>query len=144
LYDCYPELLLGDSKYLSRENRQYLNNMGLRIVGKPLDRPKKQKLTGYQKYKTRNERNMRNHVEGKFRQGKNGYDLDQIRARRKDTSESWISALLFIMNLTKLMKIAMECSNFLTLFALRHPRRIFLPVIIYDCIPVNNKIVVLA
>jgi len=51
---------------------------------------------------------MRNHVEWKFGQGKNGYNLDQIRAKRKDTSESWISAILFIMNLTKLMKVTVE------------------------------------
>lgn len=95
-------LLLADSKNLSRENRQYLKNMGIRIVGKSLGRPPKQQLTGYEKYKTKKGRNMRNHVEGKFGQVKNGYDLDQIRARRRDTSESWISAILFVMNLTKL------------------------------------------
>jgi len=56
---------------------------------------------------------MRNHVEGKFGQGKNGYDLNRIRARRQDTSESWISAILFVMNLTKLMKIARKHAYFL-------------------------------
>ena len=49
---------------------------------------------------------MRNHVEGKFGQGNNGYELNRIRASRQDTSESWISAILFVMNLTKLMRVA--------------------------------------
>jgi len=144
VYGCYPELLLGDRKYLTRENRQYLKNMGIRIVGKPLGRPPKQELSGYQKYKTRKEQNMRNHVEGKFGQGKNGYNLNQIRARRQDTSESWISAILFVMNLTKLMKVAIDYGNFLALFVLRHVRKVFLPVVINNGIPANNKRMVLA
>jgi len=143
LYGCYPELLLGDRKYLTRENRQYLKDMGIRIVGKPLGRPPKQKLTGYQKYKTRKEQNMRNHVEGKFGQGKNGYNLNQIRARRQDTSESWISAILFIMNLTKLMKVTVEYGYFLAFSAMKRLRTAFLPVVVYDWIPVGNKRAVL-
>jgi hypothetical protein len=113
LYGCYPELLLADRKYLTRENRRYLKEHGIRIVGKPLGRPPKQELSGYRKYKTRKEQNMRNHVEGKFGQGKNGYELNRIRARRQDTSESWISAILFVMNLTKLMKVARKHAYFL-------------------------------
>jgi len=139
LYGCYPELLLGDRKYLTRENRNYLKSMGIRIVGKPLGRPPKQKLTGYQKYKTRKEQNMRNHVEGKFGQGKNGYNLDQIRAKRKDTSESWILAILFIMNLTKLMKVAVECGNFLAFLAMEYLKTIFTPVVVFYYGPVGNR-----
>ena len=120
LYGCYPELLLADRRYLTRENRQYLKEHNIRIVGKPLGRPPKQKLSGYQKYKTRKEQNMRNHVEGKFGQGKNGYDLNRIRARRTDTSESWISAILFVMNLTKLMKVALKHGYFLDIFVRRY------------------------
>jgi IS5 family transposase len=115
VYGCYPELLLGDRKYLTRENRRYLKEHGIRIVGKPLGRPPNEKLSGYKKYKTRKEQNMRNHVEGKFGQGKNGYGLNMIRARRQDTSESWVSAILFVMNLTKLMKVALKHGYFLAL-----------------------------
>ncbi len=82
---------------------------------------------------------MRNHVEGKFGQGKNGYNLDQIRAKRRDTSESWISAILFIMNLTKLMKVTVEYGYFLAFSAMRHLRKVFLPVVVYDWIPVDNR-----
>ncbi len=82
---------------------------------------------------------MRNHVEGKFGQGKNGYNLEQIRAKRKDTSESWISAILFIMNLTKLMKVTIEYGYFLALSVMKRLRTVFLPVVVYDWIPVDNK-----
>ncbi len=67
---------------------------------------------------------MRNHVEGKFGQGKNGYELNEVRARRQDTSESWISAILFVMNLTKLMKVAVRYGYFLAHSLKRYLRAI--------------------
>jgi len=82
---------------------------------------------------------MRNHVEWKFGQGKNGYNLDQIRAKRKDTSESWISAILFIMNLTKLMKVTVEQDYYLAFYAMKHLRTVFLPVVVSDYIMVSNR-----
>ena len=66
----------------------------------PLGRRKsKETETYYQKRKRRREAAERNHIEGKFGQGKNGYNLNEIRARLKNTSESWISCIFFIMNL---------------------------------------------
>jgi IS5 family transposase len=139
VYGCYPELLLGDRRYLTRKNRQYLKNMGIRIVGKPLGRPPKEQLSGYRKYKTRKEQNMRNHVEGKFGQGKNGYNLNKIRARRRDTSESWVSAIFFVMNLTKLMEIALKHGNFLVQFILWLMRGDFSTVLVYEWTQVDKR-----
>jgi hypothetical protein len=102
----YPELLLADQIYLNRENRKWLKEKGIRIVGKPLGRPPKQELSAYQRRKLKKERNQRNLIEGKFGQAKNAYGLSKIKAKRKDTSESWISAIFFIMNLVNLSKIA--------------------------------------
>jgi transposase, IS5 family len=101
----YPELLLADQIYLTRKNRAYLKEKGIRIVGKPLGRPSPNILSAYQKRKQRKERNLRNHVEGKFGQGKNAYGLNQIRAKRMDTSVSWIAAIFFVMNLIRLVKL---------------------------------------
>ena len=117
LYGCYPELLLADRIFLTRENRHLLKEKHIRIVGKPLGRPPKEELNAYQKRKLKKERNQRNHVEGKFGQGKNGYRLNQIRAKRSDTSKSWISAILFIMNLEKLYKTAEKQMAFIFYFA---------------------------
>ncbi len=47
---------------------------------------------------------MRNQVEGKFGQGKNGYNLNKVRARTSKTSESWIAAIFFVMNLIRFGK----------------------------------------
>ena len=37
-------------------------------------------------------------------QGKNGYNLSKVRARAARTSESWIAAIFFVMNLVKFSK----------------------------------------
>lgn len=114
-FGYYPELLLADQIYLNRENRKWLKEKKIRIVGKPLGRPPKQKLTVYQEQKLKKERNQRNLIEGKFGQAKNAYGLGNIKAKRKDTSESWIGAIFFIMNLITLSKIADTYAIFLRL-----------------------------
>lgn len=96
---------MGDNIYLTRENRKFLKGFGIRITGKPLGRlPKNESY--YQKNKRKKEHRQRNHIEGKFGQGKNVYGLKTIRAKRQDTSESWISAIFFVMNLVKLYKLS--------------------------------------
>jgi len=47
---------------------------------------------------------LTNQVEGKFGQGKNGYNLNKVRARVAKTSECWIAAIFFVMNLIKFSK----------------------------------------
>jgi hypothetical protein len=44
-------------------------------------------------------------VEGKFGQGKNGYNLNYIRAKRADTSFAWINSIFLVMNLLILIRI---------------------------------------
>lgn len=107
IYGRYPKLFLGDGIYLTRENRKFFKENGIEIVGKPLGRPPKQNNeTPSQKYRKKKKAAQRNHVEGKFGQGKRGYGLNNIMARLPETSESWISAIIFIMNLIKLQEIA--------------------------------------
>jgi hypothetical protein len=105
-YGYYPEVVLADKIYLTRENRKWLKELGIRVSGKPLGRPPKREESYYKRSKRRKEQRERNHIEGKFGQGKNAYGLKEIRARRQDTSESWIAGIFFIMNLIKLAKLA--------------------------------------
>ena len=58
----------------------------------------------YQKRKERREAAERNQVEGRFGQGKRGYGLNDIRARLATTSNSWIGAIIFVMNLIRHMR----------------------------------------
>jgi hypothetical protein len=105
LYGYYPEVVLADKAYLTRDNRKWLKQLGIRTTGRQPGRPKKDE-SYYEKRKKRKENNQRNHIEGKFGQGKNAYGLSKIRARRQDTSESWIAAIFFIMNLITYEKLA--------------------------------------
>ena len=117
VYDCYPKVLLADKIYLTRENRTYLKEKGIKIYGKPLGRPPKTpKETPSQKYRNKKKAAQRNHIEGKFGQAKRGYGLNNIKARLAETSESWINAIFFVMNLTKLMQIAEKYPGFFVLF----------------------------
>lgn len=111
-YGHFPEIVLADQIYLTRANRKWLKERGIQISGKPLGRPKKEKLNAYQKRKRKKVINQRNRVEGKFGQGKRGYGLNNIRAKRMDTSESWINSIFFVMNLVNLIKVAEKYAFF--------------------------------
>ncbi len=100
----YPELVQVDKAYSTRENRNWLKEKGIRITAPPLGRKPKIKQNQYQKAKRKKEAAERNHIEGKFGQGKNGYNLNNIRAKLKETSESWVSCIFFVMNLINYQK----------------------------------------
>lgn len=104
LNGCYPKVVITDKIYGTRENRQWLKELDIRYSGKPLGRPSVKQQTQYQKRKQKLEQGMRNQVEGKFGQGKNGYNLNKIRARVARTSEIWIAAIFFVMNIVKFSK----------------------------------------
>lgn len=103
-YGHYPELVQVDGIYLGRDNRQWLKSKGIRHTGKPLGRPPREQKSAYQKTKDRKEAAERNQIEGTFGYGKRKYGLNLILAKTQKTSESWISAILFVMNLTRFFK----------------------------------------
>lgn len=102
VYNCYPESVSVDKLFGTRENRNYLKELGIRFVGKALGRPKP--IEAKQKRALEKEMAQRNLIEGKFGQGKNAYGLQKIKARLKDTSESWLMSIYFIMNLLQLVQ----------------------------------------
>ena len=109
-YGVYPEAVLGDPIYGTRDNRHYLKNHGIRFAGKPLGRPRKVTAANREELKRlkaqrREEYLQRIPIEGKFGQGKNGYDLNYIRAKRSDTSYAWINSIFLVMNLLILLRI---------------------------------------
>ena len=109
-YGVYPEVVLGDPVYGTQENRRYLKQRGIRFAGKPLGRPKMVTESNREelrllKAQRREEYLQRIPIEGKFGQGKNGYRLNYIRAKRADTSEAWINSIFLVMNLLILLRI---------------------------------------
>ena len=111
IHGYYPDLVQVDKAYATRENRKWLKENDIRITAPPLGRKKKvQAKTNYQKRKNKREAAERNHIEGKFGQAKNGYNLNQVKAKLKSTSESWVSCIFFIMNLINYQKKVLFCS----------------------------------
>jgi len=109
-YGVYPQAVLGDPIYGTRDNRRYLKKHGIRFAGKPLGRPRKVTEANREELKLlkaqrREEYLQRIPIEGKFGQGKNGYDLNYIRAKRPDTSYAWINTIFLVMNLQILLRI---------------------------------------
>jgi hypothetical protein len=112
IYGCYPKYLLADSIYLNRGNRKYLREKGIKITGKPLGRPPaRETQTSMQRYRNKKKASERNHIEGKFGQGKRRYGLNNIKARLPETSESWINTIFMVMNLTRLLVVAEKYSK---------------------------------
>jgi len=112
LHGYYPELVQVDKAYSTNKNRKWLKERNIRITAPPLGRKPKIQENAYQKRKKKKEAAERNHIEGKFGQGKNGYRLNQIRARLKNTSESWVATIFFVMNLINYQKKVIYCAFF--------------------------------
>lgn len=100
-FGCYPREILADKIYCNRANRAALKEKGIKLLAKPLGRP-----SAVQKHVSPGERNP---IEGKFGQAKTAYGLNRIRARLKDTSESWIACIFLVLNLVKLAGMALHC-----------------------------------
>jgi transposase, IS5 family len=111
IHGHYPELVQCDKIYATRENRKWLKENLIRITAEPLGRRPQEPETAYQKRKKKKENAERNHIEGKFGQAKAGYEFNKIKARRKDTSESWIGAIVFVLNLIHLFAKDMNFNN---------------------------------
>lgn len=101
-FGYYPKEVLADQIYCSRENRKALKGKGISLLAKPLGRPSAVK-------KEHVRPGERNPIEGKFGQAKTAYGLANIKARLKDTSESWIACIFLVLNLVKLAGVASLC-----------------------------------
>ncbi len=108
-FGYYPENVLVDKIYCTRENRTYLKKNDINLKAKPLGRPSKQALSNQVSP------GERNPIEGKFGQAKTAYGLDRIYARLSSTSESWIASIILVLNLVHLAEVALCCLNFLSI-----------------------------
>lgn len=103
LYGYYPELLQVDKIYGTNKNRNWCKERGIRMTVKPKGKTKT--LTARQKRKSKKEFNERNQIEGKIGQSKQGYGLNQVKAKLANTSNTWIGITLFITNLVKFAEL---------------------------------------
>jgi len=118
-YGYYPEKVLADPVYDTRSNRDYLKQRCIHFASKPLGRPKQETDENREPLKQAKEQRRQDYlrripIEGKFGQGKNGYQLNDIRAKRANTSFAWINSIFLVMNLLILERIffALEKGRF--------------------------------
>lgn len=100
-FGYYPESVLADKIYCTRENRKYLKDLRIKLKAKPLGRPAGTALSNQVSP------GERNPIEGKFGQAKVGYNMECIKAKLRTTSESWISAIILVLNLVNLTRRAL-------------------------------------
>lgn len=100
-FGFYPREVLADQIYCTRANRAALKEKGIKLLAKPLGRPSAVSI-----HLSPGERNP---IEGKFGQAKTGYGLNRIKARLKETSETWIASIILVLNLVKLAGAALPC-----------------------------------
>jgi IS5 family transposase len=103
-FGYYPEAILADKIYRTRENLQYCKDHGIRMSGPKLGRPPKH-TDPEQKKQEQQDVGERNAVEGKFGEGKRNYGLGLIRTRLRQTSETVIAMQLLVMNLEKRLRL---------------------------------------
>ncbi len=98
-YGHYPARIIADRKYCTKSNRNWCKENGIHLSGKPLGRPSAK--TKQQQKELKKDASERNAIEGKFGQGKRKYGLDYVFAKLKDTSQSWIGAIVFALNIVR-------------------------------------------
>ncbi len=105
-FGFYPAKVLADKLYCTRENRSWLKEKNIKLAAKPLGRPSAKAVENHVRP------GERNPIEGKFGQAKNAYGMNRIRARLKNTSQSWIASIILVLNLVKLAGMALPCLSF--------------------------------
>ena len=100
-FGCFPRELLAEQIYYTRANRSALKDKGINLLAKTLGRP-----SAVRNHVSPGERTP---IEGKFGQAKTAYGLNRIKARLRNTSESWIASIILVLNLTKLAGKALPC-----------------------------------
>lgn len=106
-FGFYPQKVLADQIYCTRANRKWLKERGIKLMAKPLGRPAATRAVEHHVRP-----GERNPIEGKFGQAKNGYGMNRIRARLKQTSQSWIASIILVLNLVKLAGQVPHCLSF--------------------------------
>lgn len=97
-FGYYPESVNADKIYHNRKNSKYLKSLCIDFYGgKQLGRPSKNKTLKEKKHH-KQESVKRNRIEGVFGLGKRRYGLGLVMTKTKQTSESWIALVIFVMN----------------------------------------------
>jgi IS5 family transposase len=106
-FGYYPEWVSADNIYGNRENRAFMKKHNINYSGVALGRRPKELTQESKELEAERKKKgkQRSQVEGVFGVGKRKYDLDLVKARTKETSESWIGMVFLIMNIAQFMRV---------------------------------------
>ncbi|OLP18746.1 hypothetical protein BST81_08870 [Leptolyngbya sp. 'hensonii'] len=99
----YPAAVVADQIYRTRANRQYCQQRGIRLSGKPLGRPVVAEQATVRQQAQADAR-IRNQIEGKFGQSKRRFTLARVMAKLASTAETTIAITCLVMNLERLLQ----------------------------------------
>ncbi len=98
----YPERILVDQIYRTRENRKYCKMHGIRLSGPKLGRPSLEKQPAKEKKQEYQDNTDRIEVERAFSLSKRCYGMGLIRTKLYDTTLTSITLSVFVTNLFKI------------------------------------------
>jgi hypothetical protein len=113
-FGYYPEAVMADTIFRTRENLSDLKSKGIRLSGPKLGRPAKNLL------KTARAQEMldsgiRNGVEGTYGTAKRKHGLSRIKTKLQDTSETSIVLQFLVLNLERRLRVLL--AHFLFVFS---------------------------
>ena len=112
----YPERILADQIYRSRDNISYCSSLGIRLSGKRLGRPKKDSDSKAEKLTAYKDNTDRIEVERKFSLAKRKFGLGLLLTKREDTTRSSITLSVIAMNIDRLATMLLRLIDFLLAF----------------------------
>lgn len=98
----YPERLLADQIYRTRDNRNFCKTHGIRLSGPKLGRPSLAKQSAKEKKQEYQDNADRIEVERSFSVSKRCYGMDLIRTKLYNTTLTSIALSVFVTNLFKI------------------------------------------
>ena len=116
----YPERVLVDQIYRNRENISYCSNLGIRLSGKKLGRPKKDADSKAEKKIAYQDNTDRIEVERKFSLAKRKFGLGLLLTKREDTTRASIVLSIIAMNIDRLAAMLLRFIQFLLNFELSY------------------------
>lgn len=109
----YPDRLLADQIYRTRDNRNFCKTHGIRLSGPKLGRPSLAKQSAKEKKQEYQDNTDRIEVERSFSLSKRCYGMGLIRTKLYDTTLTSIALSVFVTNLFKIQSRILSALIFL-------------------------------
>lgn len=131
----YPERVLADQIYRTRENRKFCKENGIRLSGPKLGRPSKE-LSAEEKHIEYKDNTDRIEVERSFSLSKRCYGLGLIKTKLEETSYGSVGLSIFVTNLFRILGRASDlfCAFFKVLFLTTYMRPLYINAVIFSAV----------